>query len=217
MIWIFVCIFGFLTRGVFVVVIYSFMGSIVNLCNCCYLDSTRLMCMLRCAHFAWWAFSKRHRANCGMMAIIRKVPILGASQVVSEPRFCWYPRVRSACRITLPTVVVVSSVKTILLKMSWIDLSSSAFYSLPLCFSPLTFASFESSLLPTSSLGSCVGGRSLTFNLIGPHFGSSSSSTWARILCWWCREETSCWWCRGENLLLVVSTRSTRLNEDSIV
>jgi hypothetical protein len=134
-----------------VVVIYSFVDSIVNLCNCCYLDSTRLMCMLRCAYFAWWAFPKRHRANCGMMAIIRKMPILGASQVVSEPRFCRYPRVRSACRITLPTVVVVSSVKTILLKMSWIGLSSSAFYSLPLCFSPLTFLSFESSLLPSSS------------------------------------------------------------------
>jgi hypothetical protein len=52
--------------------------------------------------------------------------------------------------------------------MRWIDLSRSAFYSLPLCFSPLTFASFESSLLPTSSsLGSYVGGRSLAFILIG--------------------------------------------------
>jgi hypothetical protein len=75
----------------------------------------------------------------------------GASQVVSEPMFCRYPRVRSACRITLPTDVVVSSVKTILLKLRWIDLSSSAFYSLSLSFSPLTFASFESSLLPSSS------------------------------------------------------------------
>jgi hypothetical protein len=43
-----------------------------------------------------------------------------------------------------------------------------------MCFSPLTFASFESSLLPSSSsLGSYVGGRSLAFNLIGPHFESS--------------------------------------------
>jgi hypothetical protein len=55
-----------------------------------------------------------------------------------------------AYRITLPTDVVKSSVKTILLKMSWIDLSSSAFYSLPMCFSPLTFASFVFSLLSTS-------------------------------------------------------------------
>jgi hypothetical protein len=66
-------------------------------------------------------------------------------------RFCRYPRVQSACRITLPTDIVVSSVKTILLKMCWIALSRSAFYSLPMCFSPLTFASFESSLLPSSS------------------------------------------------------------------
>jgi hypothetical protein len=63
-----------------VVVIYPFVGSIMNLCNCCYLDSTRLMCMLRRAYFAWWAFPKRNRANYGVMAIIRKVPIFGASQ-----------------------------------------------------------------------------------------------------------------------------------------
>jgi hypothetical protein len=98
-------------------------------------------------------------------------------QVVSEPRFCRYPRVHSAYRITLPTDVVVSSVKITLLKMRWIALSRSAFYSLPMCFSPLTSASFESSLLPTSSsLGSYVGERYLAFNLIGPLFGISSSS-----------------------------------------
>jgi hypothetical protein len=124
------------------------------------------------------------------------VPVLGRHKLVSEPKFCRYPRVRSVCRITLPMYVVESSVKTILLKMSWIDLSRSAFYSLPMCFSPLTFASFESSLLPSSVLGSYVGGRSLAFNLIGPPFGSSSSSMQARILYWWCRGETSCWWCR---------------------
>jgi hypothetical protein len=50
----------------------------------------------------------------------------------------------------LPTDVVESSVKTILLKMRWIDLISSAIFFLPLCFAPLTFASFESSLLTTS-------------------------------------------------------------------
>jgi hypothetical protein len=75
-------------------------------------------------------------------------------------------------------VVVESSVKTILLKMRWIVLISSAFYSLPMCFFLLTFASFETSLLPASStLGSYVGGRSLAFNLIGLLFGSSSLST----------------------------------------
>jgi hypothetical protein len=47
-----------------------------------------------------------------------------------------------------------------------------------LCFSPLTFARFESSFLPTSlSLGFHMGGRSLAFILIGSFFGSSSSST----------------------------------------
>jgi hypothetical protein len=88
----------------------------------------------------------------------------GASQVVSEQRFCRYLRVRSTCRITLPMVVVVSSVKSTLLKTRWIVLSRSTFYSLPLCFSSLTFASFKSSLLPSSSLGSRVGGRSLALS-----------------------------------------------------
>jgi hypothetical protein len=81
----------------------------------------------------------------------------GVSQVVSKLRFCRYPRVQSAYRITLPTDVVEFSVKTILQKMRWIDLSRSAFFSLHKCYSSLTFANFESSLLPTSlSLGSHV-------------------------------------------------------------
>jgi hypothetical protein len=71
----------------------------------------------------------------------------GPSQVVSEPRFCRYPWVCSACRITLPMVVVESSVKNYFArKKGWIVLIRSVFYSLSLCFSPLTFASFESSL-----------------------------------------------------------------------
>jgi hypothetical protein len=101
----------------------------------------------------------------------------GASQVVSEPRFCRYLRVHSACRITLPMVVVESSVKTISLKMRWIALSRSAFYSLPMCFPPLSFASFESSLLPSSSFRiqhgwmiSCLYPNRIVFE-------SSSSST----------------------------------------
>jgi hypothetical protein len=136
------------------------------------------MCMLFVHILLGGAFPKRHRANCGVITVIRKVPILGRHKLVSEPRFYRYPRVRYAFRLTLQMVVVVSSVKTILLKTHWIVLSRSAFYSLSLCFSPLTFASFESSLLPTSlSLGFCMGGRSLAFILIGPFFGSSSSST----------------------------------------
>jgi hypothetical protein len=83
---------------------------------CYLLDSTRIMCMLFVHILLGGAFPKRHRANYGVFAIIRKVPILGRHKLVSEPRFCRYPRVRSACRITLPMVVVESSVKSILLK-----------------------------------------------------------------------------------------------------
>jgi hypothetical protein len=78
-------------------------------------------------------------------------------------------------------VVVVSSVKNYFAKKNALDSSDrSAFYSLPLCFSPLTFASFEFSLSLTyffkfRSLR--VGGRSLAFILIGPFVGSSSLST----------------------------------------
>jgi hypothetical protein len=155
------------------------------------------MCMLRRAYFAWWCVSKATSCELWRDCYNSQGADFGASQVVSEPRFCRYPRVRSACRITLPMVVVESSVKTILQKMRWIVLISSAFYSLAMCFSTLTFANFESSLLPTSlSLGFCMGGRSLAFILIGPFFESPSSSMWARILCWWCWEGTFCWWCR---------------------
>jgi len=48
--------------------------------------------------------------------------------------------------ITLPTDVVVSSVKNLLSKIRWIDLISSDFL-LTSILSHLTYASFESSLL----------------------------------------------------------------------
>jgi hypothetical protein len=60
-----------------VVILYSFVGSIVNLCNCCYLDSTRIACMLHMHESLGGAFPRRHRANCSVITIIRKVPILG--------------------------------------------------------------------------------------------------------------------------------------------
>jgi hypothetical protein len=106
--------------------------------------------MLRHAYFAWWCVSKATSCELWRECYNSQGANFGASQLVSEPRFYRYPWVSSACRLTLPMVVVVSSVKTNLLKMRWIVLSRSAFYSLPLCFSPLTFMSFESSLLPTS-------------------------------------------------------------------
>jgi hypothetical protein len=122
--------------------IYSFVGSIVNLYNYCYLipPASRACCDVHGE--LGGVFPKRHPRGGDF----------GASQVVSEPRFCRYPRVQSACRITLPTDVIVSSVKTILLKMCWIDLSSSEFFSLPSMLSPLTFTSFESPFLPSSSI-----------------------------------------------------------------
>ena len=52
--------------------------------------------------------------------------------------------VRSACRLTLPTDE--SSVKTILLKMRWIDLISSSFTPYQYSIYPLTFTCFN--LLP---------------------------------------------------------------------
>jgi hypothetical protein len=71
-----------------VVIIYSFVGSIVNLCNCCY--SIPPTSCARCdVHEALGgAFPKRHHVDCGLIAIICKVSVFRALQVVSEPRFC---------------------------------------------------------------------------------------------------------------------------------
>jgi hypothetical protein len=74
---LFIVYLDILTRGVFVVIIYSFVGSIVNLCNCCYLDSTRIACMLHMHESLGGAFPKRHHVDCGLNAIICKVPVLG--------------------------------------------------------------------------------------------------------------------------------------------
>ena len=64
--------------------------------------------------------------------------------MVSEHWFFDTPLVRSACRITLPTDE--SSVKTILLKMRWIDLISSSFTPYLYSTSPLTLSCFDSAL-----------------------------------------------------------------------
>jgi hypothetical protein len=117
MICIFVCIYLDLDLWSFRGCIIFFCGFHHKLVQCCYLlDSTCIMCMLFVHILLGGAFPKRHRANCGVFAVIHKVPILGRHKWYQSPRFCRYPRVRSACRITLPMVVVVSSVKTILLK-----------------------------------------------------------------------------------------------------
>jgi hypothetical protein len=60
-----------------VVILYSFVGSIVNLCNCCYsiLPASRAYCDVHEA--LGGAFPKRHHVDCGVIAIIYKVPVLG--------------------------------------------------------------------------------------------------------------------------------------------
>jgi hypothetical protein len=125
------CIFEFLTRGVFVVILYSFVGSIVNLSNWCYLDSTRITCIFRHARGAWWCVSKATPCRLWWKCYHPQGADFGALQVVSEPWFCRYPRVQSACRLILPTDELSLVSKLFLLKMRWIVLSSSAFFSLP--------------------------------------------------------------------------------------
>jgi hypothetical protein len=79
-----------LTHGVFVVILYSFVGSTVNLCNYFYLipPASRACCDVHEA--LGGAFPKRRHVDCGVIATICKVPILGhhkwyQSQVLSIP------------------------------------------------------------------------------------------------------------------------------------
>jgi hypothetical protein len=113
MIWIFVCIFGFLTRGVFVVILYILLW--VSSWTCVTLPPWFHPHRVHAAHarVAWWCVSKATSCELWHDCYNLQGANFGASQVVSEPRFCRYPRVRSACRITLPMVVIESSVKTI--------------------------------------------------------------------------------------------------------
>jgi hypothetical protein len=76
-----------LTRGVFLVIIYSFVGSIMSLCNCCYLDSTRITCMLQRARDAWWCVSKATSCRLWLDRYNLQGAGFGALQVVSEPGF----------------------------------------------------------------------------------------------------------------------------------
>jgi hypothetical protein len=73
-----------------VVILYSFVGFIVNLCNCCYSISLASRARSNVHEALGGAFPKRHHADCGLIAIIRKVPVLGRykwyqSQVLSIP------------------------------------------------------------------------------------------------------------------------------------
>jgi hypothetical protein len=88
MIWIFVCIFGYFDswslRGY---IIYSFVGSIVNLCNCCYSIPPASRARSNVHEALGGAFPKRHHVDCGLIAIICKVPVLGRYKWYQSPGF----------------------------------------------------------------------------------------------------------------------------------
>jgi hypothetical protein len=152
--------------------------------------------MLQRARGAWWCVSKATSCRLWRARYNLQGAGFGASQVVSEPRFCRYPQVQSACRITLPTTVIESSVKIMLLKIRWIVLNSSAFYSLPSMLSSLTFTSFEFPLFPSSSFRILHG---WTISCLQPN----RSALWKFIIVNASKNPllvvsrgTSCWWCR---------------------
>ena len=112
-------------------------------------------------------------------------------KVVSELRFIDAP-LGSACRITLPTDVVESSVKIYFPKLRWIVLNSSAFFFLPTFFLFLHLRVCVFSLIWVLwVLGFHVGWTICAFNLIGSIFGGSRQK---HIII--DGTTTSCWWCR---------------------
>jgi hypothetical protein len=58
-------------------IIYSFVGFIVNLCNCCYSIPPTSRACSNVHEALGGAFPKRHHVDCGLIAMICKVPILG--------------------------------------------------------------------------------------------------------------------------------------------
>jgi hypothetical protein len=76
MIWIFVlyiCIFWLV--GVFMVILYIlFVGSIVNLYNCCYSIPPASRACSNVYEALGGAFPKRHHVDCGLIAIICSKP-----------------------------------------------------------------------------------------------------------------------------------------------
>jgi hypothetical protein len=93
------CIFGFLTRGVFVVILYIILW--VPSWTC--VTVATLIPPASRARGAWWCVSKATLCRLWRDHYHLQGVGFGALQVVSEPRFCRYPLVQSACRITLPT------------------------------------------------------------------------------------------------------------------
>jgi hypothetical protein len=60
-----------------VVILYSFVGSIATLCNCCYLNPPASRACYDVHEALGGAFLKRHHVDCGLIARICKVPFLG--------------------------------------------------------------------------------------------------------------------------------------------
>jgi hypothetical protein len=69
------------------VVIYSFVGSIVNLCNCCYSIPPASRARSNMHEALGGAFPKRHHVDCGLITIICKVPVLGRHKWYQSPGF----------------------------------------------------------------------------------------------------------------------------------
>ena len=91
------------------------------------INSTFIACVFRRVRVVGERLQNRYCANFGGIAGIRIVPVLGASQSGIRAQVHGSLVVRSACKITLPTDVVVSSVKNYFLKLRWIVLISSDF------------------------------------------------------------------------------------------
>jgi hypothetical protein len=88
MIWIFVCIFGYFDSwSLYGYIICSFVGSIVNLCNCCYSIPPASRARSNVHEAPGGAFPKRHRVDCGVFAIICKVSVLGRHMPPRHPFF----------------------------------------------------------------------------------------------------------------------------------
>jgi hypothetical protein len=70
-----------------VVIIYSFVGSIMNLCDCSYSIPPASLARYNVHEALGGAFPKRHHVDCGVIAMICKVPVLGRYKWYQSPGF----------------------------------------------------------------------------------------------------------------------------------
>jgi hypothetical protein len=99
-----------------VILYILFVGSIVNLCTCCYSIPPASRARSNVHEALGGAFPKRHHVDCGLNAIICKVPILGRHMM-------WIPRDLAPplhasktrnCLIGGPLIMKVMMVSTIM-------------------------------------------------------------------------------------------------------